>query len=545
MEIQPNSTIILYGDLGLTPNSEDTRYFDSESAKNTWFNSQTPIATLQNNTYSRRGRGVVRISSLIRDVYNVCYMRFRNINFENKWFCAFVTEVEYINNQTTDIHYEIDVMTTWMGDFNIMPCYVVRQHSSSDVIGANTVDENLDVGEYVCEGTSQTAFFGSYKVGMWRSMPRDYDVTGTGIDTKRQGTYVPVIASFHDIDDDGAGLRTLTALLTVLTNQNKIDTIIGMKLVPEHYCNTSGATLGFDTFTVDKPYSNFLANNNYKPKNNKLYTYPYKYLSVENCEGSNVKYRYEYFNTVPPVADISGSSYNPCTFRIRGSAITPEINIMCFPHNYLNKSWDYSNAVEMTKFPSIAWNVDAYKAYIAQRDSTIAGDVIGSSLASGTSSFLMSGFNPMSGFMGLAGGAMSGMTKSGVLSDVVNELTGSSTYRMPNETRGTMNTDIMVQSRQKNFYFRKMCITPERMRMIDDYFTMYGYAVKKVITPVINVRPAYTYVKTIACKISPKQNVSIPGSDMSIIEHMFDDGKRFWRASATVGDYTVNNQVAS
>ena len=554
MAIEPNSTIQFFGDVGLKPNQEDTIYFPDESTKTGWFNNKTMLGNFTNQYYSRRGRGKVRVAppngAGIGALYNAQYMRFKNTSYENKWFYAFVTSVDYINDTVVEVNYDIDIMVTWMGCFNLLECYVVRNHVSNDAIGSNTVDENLDIGEYVCEKTHVTSFFGSYKVGVWRSYDPLLDVALYPI---KQGTYVPIIANFYALTT--AGIDALNTLLwTTLASQNRVDSIITMKLVPEHYAvNNNDTYLGdatpiTDNFTVEKPYSYYFADYNssgnskrYSPKNKKLFTYPYKYLSVENCEGGNVTFKYEYFNTFPPYT----SSNLNCSFIITGSAVTPEVNIMCIPHNYLFKEEDYSNAVEMTKFPNVCWNVDTYKAYLAQRDSTIVGDVIGSSLTAGVSGMLASGFNPAVGATGALIGALSGVARSGLISDITNELAGQSKYVMPNETKGKANADLMVQNKDKNFIFREMCITTERARMIDDYFTMFGYAIKKVQTPLMNLRPHFTYVKTIGCNIEPKSGYSIPGSDASAIEDMFNNGKRFWTRTSKVGDYSQDNRIPS
>lgn len=45
--------------------------------------------------------------------------------------------------------------------------------------------------------------------------------------------------------------------------------------------------------TISKPYSKIA--NTYTPKNNKLFTYPYKYLKATNHAGNIANYRYENF----------------------------------------------------------------------------------------------------------------------------------------------------------------------------------------------------------------------------------------------------------
>ena len=87
--------------------------------------------------------------------YNEClisnYIAFQNPNYSNKWFFAFITNVIYKSNGMTQIEFEIDAWSTWFEDWQKKTCYIIREHVNNDTIGANTVPENLDVGEVIEE----------------------------------------------------------------------------------------------------------------------------------------------------------------------------------------------------------------------------------------------------------------------------------------------------------------------------------------------------------------------------------------------------------
>ena len=113
--IAPNSTIEIFGDVSLSKGQEDTLYFASTSAKDSYFSGITKLKTLTAQSYTRKERGYIRIEATMAQVYNACYMRYKNTSFENKWFYAFILSVNYVNNITVEIEFEIDVMMTWMG----------------------------------------------------------------------------------------------------------------------------------------------------------------------------------------------------------------------------------------------------------------------------------------------------------------------------------------------------------------------------------------------------------------------------------------------
>lgn len=534
--IPPNSTVEIFGDLGLTPTHDDTLYFASTADKDSYFSALTKLGTYSNLSYSRRNRGVIRVQAPMSTLVGASYMRFKNTSFENKWFYAFVTAVEYVNNITTDIFFEVDVIMTWMGAFTLGQCYVERQHVTNDSIGANIADEGLKCGEYVCEGSSTTAFFGDYNIVLFRTWNQEKE-PGAIVYPLTQGLYVPLVATYYPFTE--AGATALQEKIDELIEDNRIDEIVTIKLIPYHYANNT--TIETDTFTVEKPYTSV---GSYVPKNNKLFCYPYKYLEVQDCENSPVAYKYEYFNTLPD-ATSTGYAY----FSIQGSGRTPEVNIMCIPYNYNGLEYDYEHSTTMSNFPTIPWNVDGYKAYLAQRDSTLFGDIGASALTGalsgavhgGIAGTIMPGIGTGIGAIGgaLTGGLGSLITSSrGVISDIENDLVkGIVPSRFPNTTRGILSSNLMSQARTKNFYFRKMCITKNYASMIDDYFTMYGYAVRNTLTPNMNARPNFTYVKTKGCIV----HCDCPAEDARAIENMFDDGIRFWKNHNNIGNYSLPN----
>lgn len=534
--IPPNSTVEIFGDLGLTPTHDDTLYFASTGAKDSYFSALTKLGTYSNLSYSRRNRGVIRIQAPMSTLVGASYMRFKNTSFENKWFYAFVTAVEYVNNITTDIFFEVDVIMTWMGAFTLGQCYVERQHVTNDSIGANIADEGLKCGEYVCEGSTTTAFFGDYNIVLFRTWNKDKE-PGAITYPLTQGLYVPLVATYYPYTQQGA--EDLQDKIDELIEDNRADEIVTIKLIPYHYANN--VNIETDTFTVEKPYTSI---GGYIPKNNKLFCYPYKYLEVQDCENSPVAYKYEYFNTLPDSTSV-GYAY----FSIQGSGRTPEVNIMCIPYNYNGLEYDFEHSCSMSNFPTIPWNVDGYKAYLAQRDSTLFGDIGASALTGalsgavhgGIAGTIMPGIGTGIGAIGgaLTGGLGSLITSSrGVISDIENDLVkGIVPSRFPNTTRGVLSSNLMSQARTKNFYFRKMCITKNYASMIDDYFTMYGYAVRNTLTPNMNARPNFTYVKTKGCIV----HCDCPAEDARAIEEMFDGGIRFWKNHNNIGNYSLPN----
>ena len=530
--IAPNSTVEFFSNIGLNDNYDDTLYFASTSAKDTYFTGLTKLATANAMSYNREQRGFIRVELPMSTLISASYMRFKNTSFENKWFYAFVKNVEYINNNCTQVNFKLDVMMTWMGAFTLNQCFIERQHVLNDAIGANIATEGFELGNYVCEN-SEMYSMGDNVVVLYKAYNDDKgDVRPSAV---QQGTYLPITQYAYFLDSTNIGL--LETMLDTIVADNRADEIITLKLVPERWVTNGSAVPSFDT-SVGKPYSQ-IGGGTYVPRNNKLFTYPFKYLQVENGEGQSTVYKYEYFTALPP----NNSNAN-MTFRIRGSANTPECNVMCTPVSYKGESECFDESISMSSFPTVSWNVDGYRAYIAQRDSTIQGNIVANMLTNAAT-------GAVAGFVtGGAGGAVAGAALGEVkgligssgtqtlLADTLNEMRSAHLpERMPNQNRGMPQSNLMVQSGNKKFYFRKMCITENYARMIDDFFDMYGYAIRQHAVPNMNARPNWTFVKTKGCSVDG----AIPADDASAIENIFNNGVRFWKNHTNIGNYSLSN----
>ena len=138
MYIEPNTVIRILHNCPLDKTYDHTIYFSSENAQISYFQGLTKY-TFTEQTYQRVQRGKARVQRKAEDLYDCNYMMFQNSSFGNKWFYAFITSVEYVNNITSEISFEIDVMQTWFFDYTLEDCFVEREHSVTDNIGDNLV----------------------------------------------------------------------------------------------------------------------------------------------------------------------------------------------------------------------------------------------------------------------------------------------------------------------------------------------------------------------------------------------------------------------
>ena len=84
-----------------------------------------------------------------------------------------------------------------------------------------------------------------------------------------------------------------------------------------------------------------------------------------------------------------------------------------------------------------------------------------------------------------------------------------------------------------------MSIKAEYAKIIDKYFSMYGYKVNDLKLPNISGRSNWNYVKTIGCNILG----DIPQEDMEKIKSIFNNGVTFWHNPNTFLDYSQSNNI--
>lgn len=496
--IAPNSSVQYFADLGLS--KTDTLYFSSVSAKNSYFSNIDKIATEEALSYVSRQKGIIRSSLSMATAANIGYLRYRNTNFENFWFYAFVTDVEYTNNGLTEIHFEIDPIITYMGVFSLGECFVERQHTLNDGIGDNLCDERLEYGDYKYRHIENSGTMDTLSICVLSTVFSDGTPALGGITGNiYNGCDLLKFRKASDVKD----------FLDKLTDDQKSNAIISMNMIPESY---AGSTVNHHEVVISKPYTDI---DGYVPHNNKLFIYPYNYITVTNLQGNFADFRYEFF------------SGNSAYFTMEGMlSANPEIVLT--PVNYKGVQKNYSEKITLSGFPQCSWITDTYRAYLAQSNSNIAIEAL--------SSMSSSDLRAVSELAQL--GSMTGVGKSifSAVSSVTGEMYKYS--QKPPQAGGNQGSDTLVNLSQKDFLFMQKNITRNYAEMIDNYFDMFGYAVRQHLTPNMNARPNWTYCKTIGCVVHGK----LPASDARTIESLFDSGIRFWKNHNNIGNYSLNNK---
>lgn len=109
------------------------------------------IAQADDYSFIRQNRNSISTHFTYSQCLQANYIAFQNTDYSGKWFFAWIDDVIYKSNGTTEIQYTIDYWSTWFDYWQKKACFVVREHVNDDTIGLHTVPENLDVGDLICD----------------------------------------------------------------------------------------------------------------------------------------------------------------------------------------------------------------------------------------------------------------------------------------------------------------------------------------------------------------------------------------------------------
>lgn len=150
----PSGEIYLLKNAPLTATYEHTIDFKDKSEQFSYLLSFKKY-TLENYTYIRKEREYISINMSVAELDDINYLLFRSADGERLYY-AFVIDKVYVAPKTTNIYFSIDVMQTYMFDYEFKESYIKQAHvdrwnAEHKPIYSKT-EEGLDYGtEYSIE----------------------------------------------------------------------------------------------------------------------------------------------------------------------------------------------------------------------------------------------------------------------------------------------------------------------------------------------------------------------------------------------------------
>lgn len=313
------------------------------------------------------------------------------------------------------------------------------------------------------------------------------------------------------------------------------------------------------------------------PKNNKLYTFPYTRLTVSSHYGNVAHYKFELFD----------NGFKPKFTLLSILTATPQAALI--PVGYRGKGDATDYMVTLPYAIEIPVKGDAFKTYMAENKGNIISSIFNSVLSAAipamttTSTVAMTSggditqertirtLSPKTGRLrnslqdttrtvnspsrqesesstvSFGGGA-----KYTGLVSMVGDLVDKA--HLPNPVYGNMTTtDILATAKLNTITLYREGISGDIAKTIDDFFTMFGYAIKEVKQPGVYNRHYWQYIKTCGCNLhnadgySDYANVNVnystgmSAADIDTLEKIFNRGITLWDQDVQIGDYTLDN----
>jgi hypothetical protein len=388
-----------------------------------------------------------------------------------------------------------------------------------------------------------------------------------------------------DLAGDEKKYYSINTLLTWIANGNiqglTADDIVCVLIYPDFFTNGTHASTGIrggfgkkEVEYVLETSQPFRGKRVYAPKNNKLFTSPFTRLIASNKAGVQAEYRPEWFsNPFKPTFTMY--------FYLSG---TPTCCL--YPLGYMGEG-KIENAVTACYDMEIPYKGNAYAEYIRANRGKLVSSALNSVVSAGAAvavgkfgGSVLTGStvetmketarNPATGRQVTTGTLRQTRTETttqkggageqiragaGGLSSMI-DIVGTlyDLHQAPAPVYGNMTAaDIMAQLKQNDIVVYRESIDSETAETIDNFFTYYGYAVKKVKQPGVYNRHYWQYIKTCGCNLhnadgySDHVNVNVnystgmSAADMETLEKIFDRGITLWNQDVQIGDYTLDN----
>lgn len=557
MNFQPETVVRLLSNVPLSLNETNQLWFDSVTAQTSYFSGKV-ARTFNEFTYQRKERNYIAVPINAELLYNCNYLMFQNSNYANKWFYAYITDIQYVNPNTAWVFYQIDPFQTWLEQIQFKRSFVEREHTTRYENGVpviNTIEEGLNYGnEYKIVSDTSYKNYGDtvfilvtakdylHKLpqGLVRPFPEDignvpqgffnyiFPISLTGYRSwQYKGTNLLSWAEFYaklnteksyigkvvsltllDFVPLNVSVDNLNANITNMNNVTLYNARDDLGLTGS-ILYVKGGTFSTGELNCGNKYAGFPTY-----AESKLLMYPYSYTKVTDMQGNEFDIKNEY---------ITGQNLN---FSVRGS-IAPQVKTAYEVVNYKGKT-NLLGGIINNNVSSMAIIDDYTAAYLQGNQNTL--------MMGETVNAVISGVGAVTNLaLGNVAGAAGGITEILQLNAKMKDIDNH-----PSNLRNQGNNyNFDFANRYTGIRVIKYTLTDEYRDTLTDYFKMFGYKVNRVKIPNLHTRQSWNYVKTVDCTIVG----NMPQDDLNSIKQMFNKGITLWH-NTDVGNYGLpNNEI--
>lgn len=560
--------------------------FANETEQSNYFQSKV-VKTITDCSYQPR-TGTMTVKGYVDDdwlqIANYGYYINKYQGIEKKFY-FWIAQKNYKSKGVTELTITIDSFQTWQFYFQFQPSMVERKHVTNDNIGANTYPEGFELGEYVSHNRTEVT---DMKGNVF------YCMALTPKDSPQGHIFGKQFSAFQYKIYDQTNTSTLANDIKTIVDSGQGDSIAYIFTVPKAFFSfflSDGVTVN-DAEGIVRKVINYNWTNatkdfsfngySWTPFNNKVYIYPYNFITIKDNKGNNVVLKWELFNDLNNIQLFVDSVFTH----------NPEFTIS--PTNYCNRGISLEDSLQTNGYGLCSWNNDNYASWYAQHqnslnaqsanavasynaNNSVQGNNLDNALSNRDTSLYKGMINTGGGIVGnLIGGNYSGAVLGGIQggantyldyqqntrnadnSWVNSSILNTNNYQnnirtlmasisdaqvQPNTAKGdTSSTGLDLARDSVTFFIEQTTIKPEYAQKIDLYFQMFGYQVNQLEVPQLRTRTKWNYLKTVNATITHINKV-IPLEDIRLLEDMFNNGMTIWHNENYIYNYNVTNTI--
>lgn len=585
---QPSTKWWLYSGVELDKNYENSVYFgryDSTAYMTAARNRQLDFFGLreqmqdtvydsfkwgENYTHQRIDLGYIDVEAYCEEINHANYLIFTNpkqlVNGSDRYYFAFVDRVEYIAELTSRIYYTIDVLQTYMFDYDLPECFVERQHSKYDTLlqkhvddinvnGTFVVRESYDIPRSSVTTTYNDLQYELYGLHIVTSEPLkkvegvdDYNGVSSYMNYTEAYCYVIPIYNlsvdnrFNNPFMIRYGTKEHIAKLLDYNSTTLIQLYVAPILDETQY-NAHQTVVVEDvegsielwTLKCATQKRNYALNvfSRKEAKNKRLHSSPYSYYRIYT-ENNSIDYKPEYLPTTPT---------NKLDLNIYES-VYPNYNAYLSFGDMSGSGYcgipngTFANGIASAYQNDCTMNKDSYMAYKQEHGRANTMGIVVDAVKAPVS--------VVSGALSVLGGSPSGAitatnaTFDPIFNPIMNRMNAIDAADRPSSVAQGNLTAQMVQP----FFISYVTLDDVSWGMLDEQFTIYGYAQKQVMKIDREARPYWTYVKAKVTRLNGANLV--PSNHAETITKAYNRGITWWNGKVSTKwkelfDYSKDN----
>lgn len=483
------------------------------------------------------------------DLTQCNYLMYQNKDISDKWYFAFIDNVQYNSLNSVIISHTIDVWQTYQFDITYYKNLILRAHvaKSADTVGRWLAPEPISVApeferkHNVFNNLSWVPQYVLHSTSVFNNSTKKYEYKGNGTGATLSAEYGIFVDDDDDVqtvvknygklsaaealksnDDDEysnwiADLLTgqtidkavkLISTTSISQLQDHRNELIGLYAIPAwvHDGTNKYATNNIKKkeVTVVLPTTTLACG--YTPRNKKMLSSLCKAYLFYNENGFKLPLKPELFTSGSP------------SFTVKSTELST--------NGFILQIGSYADYTAKTN--KISYRCENRLGY----DANTGLDKVLNTLTSAVGVVNAVGSVASQAFAGNVGGAVQGAV--GAVQQSINMIDALGQRGVSTGASG----DIMSITENRAMpVFADVSPTEAQCRYIDDYLDVYGYAINEIgkISTYMKNRSNWNYIQVANCNIK----VSAPNDDVNKLKQMFESGVTIWHKN--FGDYDQAN----